>query len=260
MNSARMGHSATLISGCTCQLDGDVLLAGGNGGLESVSPDREGSDAPPLNSAELYDYRTDSFIAIPSQMITPREEAIASAIPSNGGKILIAGGDSKGIFQNSIADAEIFDPTTQLHRDCSDEFVPRVGPCGGAGSVVGERSVSRRHFGSRRPQHGRQPCRHLAESRRSFTIRFRAHGKLTRYANGISSCALHSMTLLSSGPDAGTGAGVGGALLQGTGGLKNLSRNSVASAELFNPADGTFSKVAGMSAPRSAHSAVVLEP
>jgi len=70
--------------------------------------------------------------------------------------------------------------------------------------------------------------------------------------------ALHSMTLLSSGPDAGQVLVLGGALLQGNGGLKNLSRNSVASAELFNPSDGTFSKVASMSAPRSAHSAVIL--
>lgn len=51
-----------------------------------MSPDRAASDAPPLNSAELYDYRTDSFIAITNQMITPREEAIASAIPGNGAR------------------------------------------------------------------------------------------------------------------------------------------------------------------------------
>ena len=70
--------------------------------------------------------------------------------------------------------------------------------------------------------------------------------------------ALHSMTLLSSGPDAGQVLVIGGALLQGTGGLKNLNRNSIASAELFNPTDATFNKVASMSAPRGAHSAVVL--
>jgi hypothetical protein len=44
------GHNATFISGCNCPLEGDVLLAGGNGGLESVSPDRAASDAPPLNA------------------------------------------------------------------------------------------------------------------------------------------------------------------------------------------------------------------
>ena len=81
MNSARMGHSATLISGCGCPLEGDVLIAGGNGGVESVSSDKAASDATPLQSAELYDPRDDSCSALPSPMVSPREEAIAVALP-----------------------------------------------------------------------------------------------------------------------------------------------------------------------------------
>lgn len=258
MNSARMGHSATLISECGCPLDGDVLLAGGNSGVESVSPDKAASDAAPLQTAELYDPRNDAFIALPNSMVSPREEAIAVAIPGDGGKVLIAGGDSKGIFRNSIADAEIFDPVTQSFTATAPMSLSRelaravaLDPSSVNGPLAGDILVTG----------GMSTVGNLAgSSLNSAELYDPVAGKWTTIATPMDSPrALHSMTLLTSGPAEGQVLVLGGVVLQGTGGLKNLIRNSVASAELFNPADGSFSKAASMSGPRSAHSAIMLD-
>jgi hypothetical protein len=258
MNSPRMGHSATLISGCSCPLDGDVLIAGGNSGVESVSPDKAASDVAPLQSAELYDPRNDSFIALPTPMTAPREEAIAVALPGEGGKILLAGGDSKGIFQNSIAEAEIFDPITQSFTatapmSLSRELARAValdpssvnGPLAGDVLVTGGLSTYGNLAGS---------------SLNSAELYDPVAGQWTTVATAMDSPrALHSMTLLTSGPAEGQVLVLGGVALQGNGGLKNLIRNSVASAELFNPSDGSFTHGASMNGPRSAHSAILLD-
>lgn len=258
MNSARMGHSAVLISGCSCPLDGDVLIAGGNSGLESVSPYVAAADVAPLQSAELYDPRDDSFIALPNPMVSPREEAIAVAMPGEGGKILIAGGDSKGIFQNSIADAEIFDPITQSFSATAPMSLSRelaravaLDPSSVNGPLAGDVLVTG----------GLSTVGNLAgASLNSAELYDPVAGKWTTVATPMDSPrVLHSMTLLTSGPAEGQVLVLGGVVLQGNGGLKNLIRNSVATAELFNPSDGSFSKAASMSGPRSAHSAILLD-
>jgi len=258
MNSPRMGHSATLISGCSCPLDGDVLIAGGNSGVESVSPDKAASDVAPLQSAELYDPRNDSFIALTSPMAAPREAAIAVALPGEGGKILLAGGDSKGIFQNSIAEAEIFDPITQSFTATAPMSLSRElargvaldpssvnGPLAGDVLVTGGLSTYGNLAGS---------------SLNSAELYDPVAGQWTTVATAMDSPrALHSMTLLTSGPAEGQVLVLGGVVLQGNGGLNKLIRNSVASAELFNPSDGSFTKAASMNGPRSAHSAILLD-
>ncbi len=262
MNSARMGHSATLISGCGCALEGDVLLAGGNSGVESVSAEKATSDVVPLQSAELYDPRDDSFIALPNPMVMAREEAIAVALPNTGGKILLAGGDSKGIFQNSIADAEIFDPVAQSFSATAPMSLSRELA---SAVALDPRSVSGRLAGDVLVTGGLSTVGNLAGSSLSSAELYDpVAGTWTTIATAMESPrALHSMTLLTSGSSAsGSSEGsvlvLGGVVLQGTGGLSNLLRSSVASAELFSPVDGTFSKASNMSAARSAHSAVVL--
>jgi hypothetical protein len=257
MNVARMAHTATLISGCNCPLDGDVLIAGGNSGVESVSPTGASAAAAPLQSAELYDYRSNSFIAIPSQTISPREEAIASAIPADGGKILIAGGDSKGIFQSSIADAEIFDPVTESFASTAPMSSPRefarasaLNPDVVNGSSAGDILVTG----------GFDAVGNMAgSSLNSAELYDPVAGTWKPVSSMASARALHSMTLLTSGPDKGKVLVAGGATMQGSGGLKNLIRNSLASAELFNPADSSFDKTGSMKEARSAHSAIVID-
>jgi hypothetical protein len=258
MNSPRMGHSAVLISGCSCPLDGDVLLAGGNSGVESVSADKAASDVAPLQSAELYDPRDDSFIALSSTMVSPREEAIAVAMPGEGGKILLAGGDSKGIFQNSISAAEVFDPVTQSFSATAPMSLSRevaravaLDPSSVNGPLAGDILVTG----------GLSTIGNLAgSSLNSAELYDPVAGKWTTIATPMDSPrALHSMTLLTSGPAEGQVLVLGGVVLQGNGGLKNLIRNSVASAELFDPAEGSFSKAGSMNGPRSAHSAILLD-
>ena len=257
MNSARMGHSATLITGCGCALEGDVLIAGGNNGVESVSADKAASDVAPLQSAELYDPRDDSFIALPNPMVTAREEAIAVALPNTGGKILLAGGDSKGIFQNSIADAEIFDPVTQSFTATAPMSLSRELA---SAVALDPRSVNGRLAGDVFVTGGLSTVGNLAGSSLSSAELYDpVAGTWTTIATAMESPrALHSMTLLTGGSSEGSVLVLGGVVLQGTGGLSNLIRNSVASAELFSSIDGTFSKASSMSAARSAHSAVLL--
>ena len=256
MTTPRMAHSATLISGCNCPLDGDVLIAGGNGGIESVSPTGASSAAAPLQSAELYDYRSNSFIAIPNQMTSPREEAIAAAIPSDGGKVLIAGGDSKGIFQNAIADAEIFDPATQSFASTAPMSSPRefaraasLDPSVVSGSSAGDVLVTG----------GFNAIGNMTGSTLNTADLYDPVAGTWKAVSPMQSArALHSMTLLTSGPEKGKVLVVGGAIMQGSGGLANLVRNSLASAELFNPGNASFDKTGSMKDARSAHSAVQL--
>ena len=258
MNAARMGHTATLISGCNCALDGDVLLAGGNGAAESVSNAAASADAPPLKSAELYDFHNDSFIALTSQMNSAREEAVAAALPGDGGKILIAGGDSKGIFQNSIASAEIFDPTTgsftstaamgsarELARAIALDPAAVSGPLTGDILVTGGLATTGNLAGSS-----------LASAELYDPV---ADAWAPVVASMQSPRALHSMTLMISGPLQGQVLIAGGVVFQGSGGLNNLVRESVSSAELFNPAELSFTSTASMSESRAAHSAVLLD-
>ncbi len=89
MTTARSGPSATLISGCDCPLDGDVLIVGGSTGSSYL-----GTTTPPgaptetaLNTAELYDPTTDTFTAVSTPIPgCPAGESIES-MPACVGKL-----------------------------------------------------------------------------------------------------------------------------------------------------------------------------
>jgi hypothetical protein len=258
MNAARMGHTATLISGCNCALDGDVLLAGGNGGAESVSKSAATAGAAPLRSAELYDYRNDSFIALTTPMNSAREEAVAVALPGDGGKILIAGGDSMGIFQNSIADAEIFDPTTATFAATAPMGSPRelaravaLDPSAVSGPLAGDVLVTGGFATS-----GNLAGASLATAELYDPV---ADAWTPVSASMHSARALHSETLMTTGPLMGQVLITGGVVFQGSGGLDHLARNTASSTELFNPADLSFTPAASMNQSRAGHSAILLD-
>ncbi len=76
---------------------GRVLVAGG-------SP----SNSAVLQSAEVFDPATGAFTALPTQLSVPRAGAAAAPLPD--GRVLIAGGSSSG--SAVLQSAEVFDPAT----------------------------------------------------------------------------------------------------------------------------------------------------
>jgi hypothetical protein len=68
MTSSRVGHTATLIAGCNCSADGEVLIAGGGGGATlshatSTQETRITAKPKALNTAELFDPVHNTFTA-----------------------------------------------------------------------------------------------------------------------------------------------------------------------------------------------------
>jgi Galactose oxidase, central domain len=255
MSTARMGHSATLISGCGCALDGDVLIAGGNSGSETLGPKSASASQSASQSAELYDYRTDSFVPVPNSMITAREEAVALAIPNGLGKILLAGGDSTGIFQNSIAAAEIFDPVLQTFTATGPMNTPRelasaaaLDPNVVSGSLAGQILVSG----------GLDATGNLAgDSLASAELYNPGTGTWTNVSSTMAAArATHTMTLLTNGSAAGEILIAGGHVLHAANGA--LQHSSTANAELFDTITSMFVSAAPMQHARGGHNANLL--
>jgi hypothetical protein len=117
MRTARAEHSATLISGCNCSADGQVLIAGG------VTD----SQGPTIRNAELYDPVTGKFTATSSMKAT-RAMHTATLIASGplAGNVLIAGGisDESG---GDVASAELYDPATGQFTSTGAMGIPREG-------------------------------------------------------------------------------------------------------------------------------------
>ena len=94
MNTARSGHTATLLP------NGQVLVAGG------VAPSGNGSNA--TASSEIYDPAANSWTPTSGPMATARYSHTATLLPS--GQVLVAGGE--GIDTNFVANAELFNLST----------------------------------------------------------------------------------------------------------------------------------------------------
>jgi N-acetylneuraminic acid mutarotase len=77
--------------------NGQVLIAGGS------------SSTARLSSAELFNPTTDTFTKLPSALTEARWGAVAAALPN--GQVLIAGGESSSSYTGSTS-AELFNPTT----------------------------------------------------------------------------------------------------------------------------------------------------
>jgi N-acetylneuraminic acid mutarotase len=106
LNTARTGHTATLLS------DGTVLVAGG-------VTDQENGDV--LDSAELYDPRTGLW-SFTASMSRPRGGHTATLLQD--GRVLVAGGVSN---QMIVGTAEIYDPLSGTWSTTADMMVVRSG-------------------------------------------------------------------------------------------------------------------------------------
>ena len=117
MDTARAEQTATLISGCSCPLDGKVLIVGG-----TTAP---GSLGTTLRSAELFDPATGKFTATGAMKATrARHSATLIASGPLAGNVLVAGGtsDESG---GDVATAELYDPATGQFMPTGRMSVPR---------------------------------------------------------------------------------------------------------------------------------------
>jgi WD40 repeat protein len=97
MTVRRAFFAAALISGCGCSADSKVLIAGGFSGKSNIV-----SKTYPTKTAELYDPATRTFTATTGDMNVARVHATATTLPD--GTVLVAGGGT--------ATAEIYDPVS----------------------------------------------------------------------------------------------------------------------------------------------------
>jgi hypothetical protein len=119
MDAARAEHTATLISGCGCPADGQVLIAGGTSAT--------GSLGSTLRTAELYDPATGKFTATGSMKATrARHSATLLMTGPLAGNVLIAGGtsDESG---GDVATAELYDPVAGQFTLTGRMSTPREG-------------------------------------------------------------------------------------------------------------------------------------
>jgi len=219
MTVARVGHTATLLS------NGKVLIAGGS--------DASGAAKA---SAELYDPSTGIFTATPGSMTAARASHTATLLQS--GKVLIAGGDvffynSKG---QSLASAEIFDPSTGMFTATGSMTVPRESHTAtllSSGKVL--------ITGGSDGTYGYTPTITFYASSETFdpsTGQFTAAGMMTTQR------LWQTVSLLASGK------------VLVAGGLNPSQTNET--ADLFDPTSGNFAATGNMTEPRFYHAASTL--
>jgi len=219
MSTGRMSHTATLLS------SGKVLIAGGiSDALTSFA------------SAELYDPTTRRFTATGS-MTVGREEHTATLL-SDGRVLIVGGNDFAGNTETLLASAELYDPATETFTATGSTNVPtpthtatllgsgNVLVVGGMDGLFGASSVSEKLY---------DPA----------TGTFSATGSMAAERMH------HAASLLSSGE----------VLIVG-GIHSNYGEPGVGfgltSAELYDPATGTFSATGSMTTVRTPPTATLL--
>jgi N-acetylneuraminic acid mutarotase len=218
MKGAREGQTATLLQ------NGQVLVAGGIDG--SVT----------LASAELYNPATGKWSATGS-MTTARAGQTATLLPN--GQVLVAGGFNEpvpGAF-SYLSSAELYNPAT------------------GKWAVTGGMSTARlSHTATLLPDGqvlvagGEATVNGAVTVFSSAELYNPATGTWTRTGRMNAPRELHTATLLANGQ------------VLAAGGYNDADRfnHSLASAELYNPATGTWALTGSLNTPRDGHQAVRL--
>jgi hypothetical protein len=209
---ASAGNMTAARAGHTATLlpNGKVLIAGGYNGSY-------------LSSAELFDHATRTFMPA-SKMVTARSGHVATLLHS--GKVLLVGGT--GVGWSFLADAELYDPATNSFTATGSMLMAReshIATLLANGKVL----ITGGHK-------GRRPSITIYSSAEIYdpaTGLFSATGDMTRIRHK------HEATLLTDGRV----LVVGGADEQD-------GRHAYTSAEIYNPATGTFTINGNMNASR----------
>jgi large repetitive protein len=269
MQIARASHSSTLLP------DGKVLIAGGFGG--------SGTESNPYRSTEIYDPHTGSFQ--PAGNMTIGRTGHTATLLKNG-KLLIAGGWT-GRY-NLRRSAELYDPATGVFTPTGDMLVERAGntaallpdgrvlvaggedrgenalasaelydPASGKFTRTGDMTESRGQATATALRNGKvlivggcsghYPSQNVYRSAELYDP---ASGKFTSTGQMAVGRNKHASILLASGK------------VLVVGGSDNRGwHGEYSSAEIYDPATGTFSATGAMSASRFKlpHAAVLLD-
>ncbi len=201
--------------------DGKVLFAGGQG--------TSGTGA--LDSAELYDPATDTF-APTGSMTSPRNDHTATLLPN--GKVLIAGGSAPLL---TSASAELYDPISGTFTATGSMSTPRQGH---TATLLSSGKVLIAGGGN---------CNSGCVSFASAEVYDPTTGTFSATGSMSAARSFAQATLLSNLSN-------GKVLIAG--GFNSSTLMVLSSAELYDPAAGTFTPTGGMSTPRQSFTATLL--
>jgi hypothetical protein len=252
MNVARSQHRATLISGCNCAEEGEVLVTGGY----DVDP-----TGGPNDTAEIFNPASGTFTCVGGSgskyacagvMSSPRWEHAAAMLAN--GTVLISGGDvaSNSTFPgDATRTTDIYDPATGAMTHGPDMHLPRNGQqvaLISTGTLENQLLVTG-GFGDH--MHNTASSAEIYDSTaNSFQcVGPRPKAKLCGNAM-IDPRATQAVT--------GFSGGVLGGLILITGGIDMSNQAVLRSAELYNPQANGFVKVGNMVSPRNEHTATEL--
>jgi hypothetical protein len=118
MKSDRVGAAAVRLS------DGRVLIVGGKSGRVLMGRAPNIASLTPLNTAEIYDPESNSFIAT-GNMAAPHYLATATRL-DNGNVLVVGGWTIQGPIVVGMRDAEVFMPGTNLFSQVGPTHVARL--------------------------------------------------------------------------------------------------------------------------------------
>ena len=225
MSTGRAAHTATLLS------NGKVLIAGGYD-----------SSGIPSASAELYDPATGVF-TLTGSMRTARQAHTATLL--SNGKVLIAGGGNS--TSGELASAELYDPSTGTFSTTGSMTDPRYSHT--ATLLNTGKVLVAGGWGATPPSCEQSPVWNTAELYDPTAGTFTATGSMIhpRYLQ-TATLLNNNLVLLA--------AGDMGPTFNPDCGLEYPS--TLAFAESYDPAAGTFAKAADLLSPLESHTATLL--
>ena len=223
MATARASHTATLLN------SGRVLVTGG---FNFTNPGA-------LATAELFDPATGSFT--PTGSMAAGRESHTATLLSNG-KVLITGGNPDNFPSSTDGSTELFDPGTGAFT-----------PAGSMATGRASHTATLLNSGRVLVTGGFYVPTDLSPGGTNATADLfdPAKGVFTSTGSMETARSRHTATLRNDG----TVLVAGGEIISGP---PNSVTNFLATAELFNPADGTFLPTGSMTTFRSRHTATLL--